>query len=791
MADPADGSTGSLTRAAAQVRTLPELAAVLRVLRRRHARRRRDRELTYRDLAERTGWSLTSIAEYFTARRLPPTDRFDALLVLLGADPAEQGVLASARDRVDEGRRGEDAEPGAAGPGAAVPRQLPPVTRHFTGRRRELAELSRIAGAEPVAGTVVITALAGTAGVGKTTLALHWAHQVADRFPDGHLYVNLRGFDAGGRATDPVTAIRGFLDALGVPPGRIPADPDAQAALYRTLLAGRRMLILLDNARDARQVRPLLPAAPRCLVVVTSRDVLAGLVAAEGAHPVPLDLFTPHEAREALARRLGAGRVAAEPAAVDSIVERCARLPLALAVVAARAGLHPDRPLARVARELAGARDRLDALADRDPDTDVRAVLSWSTRALTPPAARMFRVLGLHPGPDVTVPAAASVAAVPLAEAGAALAELAAASLVTERRPGRFACHDLLRAHAAALALAHDGEPERRAVTARVVDHYLHTALAADRLLDPAGDRAAPGAVSDGVVPERFADHRQALDWFTAEHAVLLAVVDAVATTGEPPVGPLVDAVAGFLDRQGHWHDALTIWGAAAGCAERRSDVAAQARARRHLGRACTRLYRFDDAGGHLRAALDLAGRAGDRAEQAQVHHVLAILCERRGDLDEALHHDHRALDLYRAVGDRLGEARALNSTGWHLTLRGDHDRALDRCHRALAVFEQLGDRGGQAHTLDSLGHAHHGLGRHDRAVTCYGRALALYRDLGDRFGEAEALDGIGDTRRDAGDADGARRSWRQALDILTALDHPSSARLRAKLGDPAAAPPD
>ncbi|HKT02946.1 MAG TPA: NB-ARC domain-containing protein, partial [Rugosimonospora sp.] len=348
----ADGTAGSLARTAAGVQTLAQLAELLRVLRRRHARRRRDRELTYRALAERTGWSLTSIAEYFTAKRLPPTDRFDALLVLLGADATELGALANARDRIDEGRRNghlpaaaEGRPPSRVDSGGRpevngiVPRQLPPAVRHFSGRRRELAgltELAGLAGAAPVAGTVVITAIGGTAGVGKTTLAVYWAHQVADRFPDGHFYVNLRGFDPDGRAMDPVTATRGFLDALGVPPTRVPADPDAQTALYRSMLAGKRMLLVLDNARDAAQVRPLLPAAPGCLVVITSRNLLSSLVAAEGAHPVTLDLFTAAEAREALANRLGADRVAAEPEAVDALIERCARLPLALAVVAAR-----------------------------------------------------------------------------------------------------------------------------------------------------------------------------------------------------------------------------------------------------------------------------------------------------------------------------------------------------------------------------------------------------------------------------------------------------------------------
>jgi tetratricopeptide (TPR) repeat protein/transcriptional regulator with XRE-family HTH domain len=798
----ADGYAGSLTREAAEVEDLHQLAGLLRTLRRRHARGRRDRELTYRDLAERTGWSLTSIAEYFTAKRLPPTDRFDALLVLLGADLAEQGALASARDRVDERRRNghprlaesgspqgrvDDGAPTVA-KGAVVPRQLPPAVRHFGGRDRELAELARLTGLAGLpdgtraAGTVLVTAIGGTAGVGKTTLALYWAHQVADRFPDGNLYVNLRGFYPGGRAMDPAVATRHFLDALDVPPSRVPADPDAQTALYRSLLANRRMLIVLDNARDAAQVRPLLPAAPGCLVLITSRNLLSGLIAAEGAHPVMLDLFTVAEARQVLANRLGADRLAVAPDAVDEIVERCGRLPLALAVVAARAAAHPELPLAAVAEELAGARGKLDVFADHDPYTDIRAVFSWSYHALTAPAARLFRLLSLHPGPDVTAPAAASLAAVDLTGARALLTELRRANLAIERRGGRYTCHDLLRAYAADLAGTTDSEPDRDAATDRLIDHYVRAAQAANRLLDPTVEDP-PDPPTGAAGPEEFSDSRQALDWFAAEHAVLLNVVDHAARAGrDASVGPLAHAVAPFLDRQGHWHDGLTIWGTVIGSTQRLGDRAAEARAQRHLGRAYTRLYRFDDAVVHLRRALELTDATGDRTERAHVHGMLAILCERRGDLELALHHNREALDGYRATGHRRGEANALNGIGWNLTLLGDHEKALAHCQPALTLLEQEGDRAGQAQTWDSLGHAHHGLGQHAEAAACYRHALELVRELGDRFGEAEGLDRIGDVQRDTGDPATARRSWRRALDILTELGHPSAERIRAKL---------
>jgi tetratricopeptide (TPR) repeat protein/transcriptional regulator with XRE-family HTH domain len=793
MVDPAaDEPDRPLTRQAAEARTLPQLAELLRVLRRRHARGRRDRELTYRDLAERTGWSLTSIAEYFTARRLPPVERFDALLVLLGADLAEQGALASARDRVDEHRRDGGRRPAVAtvGTDPVVPRQLPPAIRHFDGRGRELAELAGLTAAvgsadvKAAAGTVVITAIGGTAGVGKTTLALHWAHQVADQFPDGHLYVNLRGFDPGGRALDPVEATRGFLDALRVPLSRVPADPQAQTALYRSLLADRRMVVVLDNAHDAGQVRPLLPAAPRCLVIVTSRNPLSSLVAAEGARPVTLDLFTAPEARQMLAGRLGEDRVADAGDAVADIIARCSRLPLALAVVAARVATQPRLPLAEVARELADASGRLDVLADQDPSSDVRAVFSWSYEALSAPAARLFRLLGLHPGPDLTVPAAASVAGVAVPEARALLAELRGTGLITSQYAGRYAYHDLLAVYAADLARGVDTEPDRRIATGRIIDHYLAAAREASRLLDPTADVPEPVALHDGVVAERFTGAGQALDWFVAEHAVLLNVVGLAAADGlDASVGPLAGAVALFLDRQGHWSDALAVWDNALSCAIRLGDLAAQARAQRQLGRACTRMYLFADAGAHLDRALHLARRAGDRLEQAHIQHMYAILCERRGDLSRAIVHDRQSLDLYRATAHQLGQAKMHNAIGWHLTLLGEPGQAIGYCREALTMLERLHDRAGQAHTWDSIGHAYHQLGEYGRAMAAYRRSLDLVRALGDRFGEAEERDRIGDVRRDTGDLAEARRSWRQALDILIELGHPAAEQLQAKLG--------
>ncbi len=351
----------------------------------------------------------------------------------------------------------------APSPVVAVPRQLPAAVARFAGRAAELEALtSLLEEAALPGGTVRISVIDGMAGIGKTALAVQWAHQVAGRFPDGQLYVNLRGFDPAGPPVTPAEAVRGFLDAFEVPAARIPVSLDAQAALYRSLLAGRRVLVVLDNARDAGQVRPLLPGSPGCSVVVTSRNRLTGLIA-DGARPLTVGLFTLTDARQMLVRRLGADRVAAQPQAVQQIIDRCALLPLALSIVAARAGAYPDFPLTALAEELRDAEGRLPTLDPGEAATSVTAVFSWSYQRLSDRAARMFRLLGLHPGPDITATSAASLAAIPVPEARLLMKELDRANLITEHAPGRFTFHALLRAYAATQTRTHDPGTDRNA----------------------------------------------------------------------------------------------------------------------------------------------------------------------------------------------------------------------------------------------------------------------------------------------------------------------------------------
>ena len=671
---------------------------------------------------------------------------------------------------------------------APVPAQLPSAVRGFAGRERELARLDAIlAGrgklrAEPTA--VVISAVSGTAGVGKTALVVHWAHRVAVRFPDGQLYVNLRGFDPGGSVMDPAEAIRGFLDALGVAVERIPAGLDAQAALYRSVLAGRRVLVVLDNARDVEQVRPLLPGTAGCPVVVTSRNELAPLVATEGAHPLALDLLDVECARKLLSRRIGSVRVAAEPEAVQDIITACARLPLALAIVAARAAIRPGFPLAPLAAELRDNTSALDGFEGGDTGTDVRAVFSWSYRTLSPDAAKIFRLLGLHPGPDVSAPAAASLAGLPGNRLRPLLSELTGAHLLDERVPGRYAFHDLLRAYAAEQAHAIDGDEARREARHRMFDHYLHSASSAALGLAPQREHITPAPPRPGVTPEHPVGHDAALAWFAAEHPVLVTTTANASATGfDTHAWQLAKMFVTFLDRRGLWHDWISVQTAAVEAAQRLGDQLAQAHAHNALGLGYARSGRPDEGRPHYENALVLFEAVGDQVAQARTLLNLASILERQGHVSDGLRHCAHALELFRSVGHQGGQASALNAIGWLSGLRGDYAQTLRYSRLALALHQEGADRLGEAATWDSLGYAHQHLGEHQEAISCYGNALDRLRDLGYRYHEAEVLVHLGDAQHAIGDEVAAHNAWQQALIILDELAHPDAGDVRAKLG--------
>jgi hypothetical protein len=646
-----------------------------------------------------------------------------------------------------------------------VPAQLPPDLPDFAGRASHLAALD-----DRLDTGATVVAMSGPAGVGKTSLALHWAHRVRDRFADGQLAVNLRGFDADASAVAPAEALRGFLVALGVAPQRIPADLDEAVGLYRALTSDRRLLVLLDNATDADQVRPLLPGGGSCLTVVTSRRRIT-----ESADAVTVDLLSPTESRDLLARRLGP-RVDAEPDAVADIVRSCGRLPLALAVVAARAATRPHLPLDGIAAELRADGGGLDAFATGDAATDVRSVLSWSYRRLSPAAGRVFRLLGRHLGPDVSAAAAASLTAHPAEVLRPLLAELVDAHLLVDAG-GRYGMHDLLRAYAAELA-----DDESHHGVRRLFDHYLHTAFAAAVLVDPHREPIDLPSPAPGAVPEPLATPAQAVDWFTAEHRVLLAATAHPDLPGHR--WRLAWCLVNVLDRRGYWHDQAAAHTAALAAATHLGDPVAQAHSHRGLARAYIHLARRADARRHFDLAIACWRTAGDGLQEAFVLRNLAELMETEERYDEAVTHAERAIEIFQAADHGVGLSNTLHQLGWYRALQGDHRRALADLERALALLGAAGHRYGQAHTLDSLGYVHTRLGDHRLAIDCLHRALHLFEEEGDRYFQSVALDHLGDAHHAATDPPAAHAAWLRSLTILDDLGHPDAARVRAKLAD-------
>jgi DNA-binding SARP family transcriptional activator len=719
-------------------------------------------------------WAYLMQALYRSGRRADALESFQrarrVLVAELGLEPGaplrslQQAILA------DDGPGPEVSGPGGSPAAAAVPAQLPPDLTSFAGRELPLKRLDEAL----LDGGVVC--VVGTAGVGKTALAVHWAHLAAGRFPDGQLYVNLRGFDPAGAAMSPADAVRYLLDALQVPPERIPADLAARVGLYRSRLAGRRILVVLDNARDAGQVRPLLPGVPGCVTLVTSRDDLSGLVIAEAARLLPLDLMSSGEARQLLSNRLGGERVAAERAAVDEIIRRCERLPLALSIVAARAVARPAFALRVLAGELCG----LDGFASGDPATDARTVFSWSYRALSPSAARLFRLLAVPGGPDIGAAAASGLAGTP---AGPLLVELTRANLVVEHAPGRYLLHDLIREYARELVRDLDTPQERRAALHRLLDHYLHTATAAFGRTEPHQEPLPLDPPLPGTFPEWFADNVAARAWFAAERDNVLAAARQAAATGhDRHAWQLAWALDDFLGREGHWPEQLAVQRAALAAGLRLDDRTAQAHANRGLGNAYGRMGRYEEAHRHYERAAQLFAAVGDPLGEARMHSRLGWLLEHLDRHRDARTHKQRALALYRAAGRPAGEARILNQLGWGYVATGEYRQAVRYCRRAIALARACGDPAGEAMALDSLGYAYHHLDRYDDAAAGFTRALALHRQVGDRYQQAETLVHLGETLAATGRTEEARGAWRQALTLLDDLAHPDAAAVAARL---------
>jgi DNA-binding SARP family transcriptional activator len=687
---------------------------------------------------------------------------------ILTADPALAPTGAG-----NPPRRGRDTE-------HAQPRQLPAAVGHFVGREAELKALRETA---ERGGAVVISAISGTAGVGKTALAVRFAHEVAHRFPDGQLYANLRGFDPSCAPSDPLVVARGFLEALGITPAGIPSDPDAVLALYRSKLANTRTLILLDNARDTNQVRPLMPGAAGCLVLVTSRNMLTGLVALDGATPLTLDLFTAQEAGELLTRRLGAERTGGEPDAAAHLARLCARLPLALNIAAARAAAYPGASLRSVADQLGDTQRRLDALSAEEGAADVRAVFSWSYQTLDGSAALLFRLLGLHPGPDISAAAAASLSGLAPDEARSALNALVRAHLIAEPIPSHYALHDLLRAYAVELASGHATEEQRHQAKRRMFDHYLHSAHRARQALNMGSQMIALEAPCPGTTPEDFADRTQARAWFRTEHSVLIAICGLAAEGGfDAHAWQLAWAVASYLDGAGYWTEIETTSRSALVAAERADDPVGVAHAHRNLGYVRVRRTDYPGALAHFGKALALFDRLGERGFQASVLEVIAWTMRYQNRATEALAHDEQALEIHEAIGQAGTHPWLPVALGWDHAMLGNHEAALAHSLNGLAISRASGNLYAEAAALHGTGSARFHLGDYATAIADNLEELALRREIGDYYYEAEALQTLGDSYLASGDAAAARSVWEQAVVIYDDLKHSDVAAVHAKL---------
>jgi DNA-binding SARP family transcriptional activator/tetratricopeptide (TPR) repeat protein len=643
-----------------------------------------------------------------------------------------------------------------------VPRQLPAMPRRFTGRTRELAALDG-------GGAVVISAIGGVGGVGKTWLAVHWAHRNVHLFPDGQLYVNLRGFDPAGPPMDPAVALRSFLVALGVDAGAIPRELDARSGLFRSMVADKRLLVVLDNARDSDQVVPLLPGGTSCTTVITSRNRLATLVVGHGATLLSLDGLAPDEARQLLVAWLGAERIDAEPAAVAELVDCCGGLPLALGIVAARALAEPTTPLAETARQLR-ASTPLDALDAGELGVNLRAVFECSHRALSPSAAEVFRLLGAAPGPDISLAAARNLTGRDTAE----LDELERAHLV-QRSGDRYRMHDLVRQYAAEQAAGVDTST----AVHRLVDFYLHTLRGFMDLLDLAQPQVEYTDPVEGCHPLPIADAKSALAWFTAEQHNMRAAQELSAAVGwHEHVWLMAWCRKDVHYRLGLLQEERASWQLALAAAEHLGRTPLVITAHRLLGLATIHAGADEVASAldHLLRALDLAEETGDLAEQSRVHQGLCMLYDQEGDHDAALRHAVRHYEIFTKLGDTFRGSRALNAVGWCRAVTGDLEGARADCLTALDLQREGDDRDGMAATLDSLGFVAHRLGDSHQALDYFGQALTIFRDLGNRYQGADVLLHIGDVHRDLGAVAESRQLWQEALAMYRAQHRAANA---------------
>ncbi|WP_083914279.1 AfsR/SARP family transcriptional regulator [Nocardia concava] len=747
-------------------------------------------------------WAQLMTALYRSRRKAEALDAFQAartrLIDELGVDPGPDLQALHQAMLTDEkslwawsaliGSEGSNVR--LVEPTAVVPRQLPAAPRHFTGRTAERSILQSAlnhAHNPAIITTTPILVISGIGGIGKTALALHWAHRAAELFPDGQIFINLRGFDIADNPMRPETAVRLILDAFSVPEQLVPTGLDAQVALLRSTLADKRVLLVLDNARNEEQLIPLLPGNSGSLIIVTSRNKLPGLLVSTGAKAVPLGPLEKAETVELLEKLIGKERLTAEPGTVDRLVSMCDRIPLAASILACRVSTEPQLPMAALIElfeDTAGLMDRFDT---GDAATSIRTLLASSFRNLTVEGQHLLRFLGLHRCSRITPDTAASLADMSQSATRRAFADLSRNHLVEHAGVGHYSLHDIIRAFAAEVVYQDTCEETRRTSVTRLYDFLLHTLDDAARLLVPGRLFSPLGAPLPRVRPITFREASEGGVWFsTNQSAIMSAVTHAVDDNLPEYCWKIVERASSFFSVLGQWHDWHRVARLGVDAATFLGDLRGEANCRLELGSAMDMLeHDKTETLAELTRALSLFAELGDRAGEALAHHHLARYYGRRAVRTGFGYHSSASLRLYQADSNDNGHATALNTIGWFSTSFGEYDRAISTCRAAIDIYSAVGNLAGEADSWDSLAWAHQRRGDLKSADACYRKVIPMDERLdriGHRYNIAETQHRYGDLRCAMGDVAGGIDYWRRAQQTLDELNHPSKEIVRQKI---------